>query len=552
MPDKAASVAGGLPARERLVEAEPPLRMSQSQAPRRTALSAVFQLLARQRFLCLALIAAVLVVGIRLLGLDSMQTDLYGDIHIVHQFVASVLAGNWPFYYVLGVGPLYQYIIAPLIWVVGLSYYALKLGAVATSLGILIATYALARRLIDDRFALLAVIIAGVSSWLLVFSRLGISLILVPLLVTSALWLIVRFVQERQPASIVACALVSALGLYAYPQSMVLPGVSFMTLLGLRALGHPIAWIDLRRFMLASFAAALPFAWMVYQTPHAFTHGYIGGKFYADGDPIGALIHNVRAAVLAYHMEGDSIFRSNPSSAPHLDLISGLLFLVGILFWLRLPQRRLSPVLFIPFVLLHLPSVLVLGRPHEVPSAGRTLGVAPIAYILVASGLWWLVRSIAGLGWRRASWTIGASLLVTVMALNAQRYFWAYIPGLPYHDTSIGKSIAAYGDSLPLGTQVYVVGSRWEAFMPEMPYVRLVSKRPESLHELDPKELTCDRLASLQGPAVLVWSFHDPLPAPQLSACTQGLPAELHSSPKGWPVFHAAPLPMDREPSSGG
>ena len=83
--------------------------------------------------------------------------------------------------------------------------------------------------------------------------------------------------------------------------------------------------------------------------------------------------------------------------------------------------------------------------------------------------------------------------------------------------------------------------------MPEMPYVRLVSSRPESLHELDPKELSCDAMVSLKSPAVLVWSFRDPLPAPQLSACAQGLPAELYFSPKGWPVFHAAPLLMDNE-----
>ena len=132
-----------------------------------------------------------------------------------------------------------------------------------------------------------------------------------------------------------------------------------------------------------------------------------------------------------------------------------------------------------------------------------------------------------------------------MIALNVQRYFWSYIPGLPYHDTSIGKNIAEYGDSLPVGTQVYVVGCCWEAVMPEMPFVRLVSSRPESLHELDPKNLTCDGLSSLTRPAVLVWSFREPLPAPQLSACAQLLPAELHFSPKELPVFHAAPLLAD-------
>jgi 4-amino-4-deoxy-L-arabinose transferase-like glycosyltransferase len=210
-------------------------------------------------FLSLALLAAVLVVGVRLFKLGTIQTDLYGDIQIVYQYVENIRNGWWTFQYVLAVGPLYQYLIQPIILLAGLSYYSLKLSAVIVSLGAVLATYALARRLINDYFALLAATITGISSWLLVFSRLGISLILIPLLVTCALWLVMRIVQEQQPADVVTCALVSALGLYSYPQGFVLPAVVFTTLVCLRWLGHPISWANLRRFVIVSVLAALPF-----------------------------------------------------------------------------------------------------------------------------------------------------------------------------------------------------------------------------------------------------------------------------------------------------
>lgn len=497
-------------------------------------------------FFGLALLAAVLVIGVRLFKLNTIQTDLYGDIQIVYQYVDGVRSGSWPFQYVLGVGPIYHYVILPVIMFTGLNYYGLKLSAVIVSLVALLTTYALARRLINDSFALLAVAIAGISSWLLVFSRLGISLILVPLLVTCALWLIMRIAQDQRPADVVACAVTSAFGLYSYPQSFVLPGVSLITLVCLRLFGHPISWANLRRFIIVSILGALPFMWMVYRSPESFIHGYIGSKSFAEGDPLRALIRNIVSAALAYHVQGDSIFRSNPAHLPHLDQISGLLFLAGIIFWLQPARRQWSPVLLVPFVLLHLPSVLVLGRPTEVPSAGRTLGVAPIAYILVASGLWWLVQYFTKIGRQLVSLVIAGVFVATIFALNMQRYFVTYVDGLPYHDTSIGGRIALYADSLPPDTQVYVVGCCWESSMPELPFIQLVATRSQNLHALDPKELTCDQLSLLHEPAVLIWSFYDPVPAPQIALCKQWLPAQLYVSPKGLPVFYAAPLLRDR------
>jgi 4-amino-4-deoxy-L-arabinose transferase-like glycosyltransferase len=496
-------------------------------------------------FFGLALLVVMLVVGVRLFKLNTIQTDLYGDIQIVYQYVQGVRSGSWPFEFVLGVGPLYQYLIMPVIMLTGLNYFGLKISAVIVSLGALLTTYTLARRLINDYFALLAVTIAGVSSWVLIFSRLGLSLILVPLLVSCAVWLMVRIAQDQRPSDVIACAVVSALGLYSYPQSFILPGISLITLVCLRWLGHPISWGDLRRFVIVSILSALPFAWIVYRWPQSFTQGYIGSKFFTEGNLPEALTHNIVAAALAYHVQGDSIFRSNPIYLPHLDRVSGLLFLAGVVFWLLPARRRWSPVLLVPFVLIHLPSVLVLGRPSEVPSAGRTLGAAPIAYILVASGLWWLGQSFAGKGRRWLGLAIAGSLLATILILNMQRYFGAYVSGLPYHDISIGERIALYADSLPPDTQVYVVGCCWEGAMPELPFVQLVATRSQNLHALDPGELTCDQLALLHGPTVLIWSFHNPVPAPQLTSCKQWLPAQLYMSPKGWPVFYAAPLVKD-------
>lgn len=491
--------------------------------------------------MALALGAAALVVSVRLFRLGSLQTDLYGDIELVHRYVARVRGGAWPFDFQLSAGPLYHYLVAPIVAAAGGGYLAFKIASVVVSLAALAATYALARRLVDDRFALLATAIAGTSSWLLVFSRLGNSQILIPVLTTSASWLALRVADGGGRRDVVACAAVSALGLYVYPQTFVLPGVVFATLLCLRWTGQRVPASALALFAGVALLGALPFAWIAAQDPLSFVHGHIGSKLVTDGGRLRRFAGNLLRAALAFHVRGDSIFRSNPRGLPHLDALSGVLFGIGVAFWLGRERRARSPALLVPFVLLQLPSVLVLAQPREVPSASRTLGVAPTAYLLVASGAWWLAQAAP----RRGRWPrrgIAAALLAAVVALNLQRYFRAYIGGLPYHDTSIGAEIAAYADRLPPGTRVYIAGNRWESDMPETPFVKLVAARGGAISELAAQDLTCERLRRLPQPAALIWSFREALPAAALEGCRDWLPARLHRSARGWPVFHAAPL----------
>lgn len=483
------------------------------------------------------------VLALRVYRLDSLQSEVYGDIHIVHEYVAQILRGEWPTLFVLSSGPLYHYLITPVAWLGKNDYTSLKAASVLVSLGILATTYACARRLVDDWFALLATFITGVSSWLLIFSRLGNSQILVPVLSMGMLYFIVRIGQYDRNADYAWCGAISALGLYGYPQSFVLPGVALATLLVMRKVGHPVSMRGLRWFALVAAVCALPFVVLVWRDPSNFFSGYIGGKINTDTNPLAALATNLWNGLLAFHVRGDVIYRSNPSMVPHLDPISGVLMLLGLGFWLQNQRRRWFPVLMIPFVLLQLPSLLVLGRPTEVPSASRSIAMAPIAYILVASGLWWLWQ----IGVRRVSWrwlvSVGAvAVLVAVLVLNMQRYFGAYIDGLPYSNTPVGQLIGAHADSLPDQTTVYIVGCCWAGDMPDPKFVRLMMHHPEKLQTLAPDTLTCSALQQLPQPATLIWSYAEPLPAPALVDCQEWLPAEVYSSPAGLPAFHAAPL----------
>jgi hypothetical protein len=325
----------------------------------------------------------------------------------------------------------------------------------------------------------------------------------------------------------------------------VLPPVIGLTLLCLRWTGLRVSWADLWRFALVAILCALPFVLIVARDPANFFSGYIGGKLQSSGNMAGTLVSNITRTLLAMYVRGDAGFRSNPAGLPHLDWISGALFFGGVVFWLLPERRRWSPALLVPLVLLQVPSMLVLKETGDIPSASRTLGVAPIAYILVASGLWWLVQLIRAPLPRWLRPALGGAILGAILLLNTQRYFQTYISGLPYQNTPMGTIIATYLDTLPPETQIYLVGCCWEYAMPEPKSIQYTMARPAQLHLIEPDDLSCPLLQSMPLQTVLIWDFHTPLPTLQLEACRAWLPAQMYNSVQGRPVFYAAPLRRD-------
>lgn len=499
-------------------------------------------------------LAVLLPLGLRFYRLNDLQAEQYGDINIVYEYVRDIRLGQWPFRFVLSSGPLYHYLIAPIIALTGLNYAGIKIASVATSIGILICIYLIGRRMYGHRFGLLAFFVTGVSSWLLVFSRLGNSQILVPLLSAIALYLLVRYEQTNRLWAVGACALVSALGFYGYPQSFATPPAFFTALAILLIANRRPALGPLATFVIVTLVIALPFGLYFIESPARFVEGYIGEKVNAAQSPVSAFIGNVGRAFGAFHIRGDSVFRSNPAKLPHLDVASGLLMLIGAVFWLRPGRRRWFAVWMALLLILQLPSMLVLNFPDEVPSASRSLGAAPIVYLLVASGAWALF--VAARRWHltRPATIAGAAVLcASLVGLNAQRYFGDYIAGLPYGNTPIGRIMTDFVDLLPPDTNVYLSGCCWTNGMPEPKTLRYEMRGERQLIDLPAGSLTCETLPStLQPPAVVMWNHADEFASPALATCPDALPNQLYVSRENKPVFRAATYrPQALRPASG-
>lgn len=499
-------------------------------------------------WLALAMLGvAVIALLFRFIGLADFQSEMYGDIVIVHDYVMKILGGARPSGFVLSAGPLYHYLIAPLIAWFGPTYYSYKLASVLVSCGVLLSTYLLAKQLLNQQFALLAVLIASVSSWLLIFSRLGNSQILVPLLTTLSLYLLVCVIQGKGWFSEVACGIVAALGLYVYPQSFVIIPSILLTLLCLRWIGWKISWDSLFTVSLAAIMGAIPIVRIILQDPANFFSGYIGGKLESDISPFFKFLQNIWYGTRALWLAGDTNFRSNPHGVAHLDLLSGIFVILGAIFWLNPSRRKYAPIIFIPLFCLQLPSWLVLSGTNEVPSASRTLGVAPILYILVASGLYWL--------WQiRARWlptwlmpTLVGIIVLAIISLNSERYFSRYLSALPYNNTPISTLTANFINSIPVTQTIVLIDCCWEDSMPEPAAIKALLQAPTRFEHVESRNLNCDWLAQQEQQSVLIWSHNEELPDPILAPCAHWIVPQIYTSPKGLPIFQAAVLRSDSQ-----
>jgi len=495
-------------------------------------------------------VSIVLLLVMRFFRIDSIQSEMYGDIEIVQTYVKNVIDGNWPWYFNLSSGPLYHYLIAPVLIWLGTGYDQIKVASILVSLMILVLTYIVARRLGGRELAMIALMVAGTGSWLLLFSRLGNSQIFVPLVTAGSLLAMLNYLQTNRIGWLYASAIVAAMGLYSYPQSFVVAPIMWLTLAVLWRTGVVKHRSDLWIYASTIAVCALPFVWMYIDNPALAAGSYVTEKIEDVDNTAGRLIEVIVRGVLAYFTIGDIVFRNNPAGVPHVDVVGSVFLVVGIVVWLRNPQLRpWSPLLIVPFLLLHVPSLLVLRYPEQVPSASRSIGAAPYAYIFIAYGLYAIYRWLA-----QRKQAVAGIVLVLLLGVSVQqnidRYFVRYVAGLPYGDVPIGREIVRYAEMLSPKTLVYVVGCCWRDGTPEPFFSQIQMKEPNRLKRFDPADtLSCSVLANIQRPAVLIWSVDDPLPNQQVEACAEEFRPVLHTNRDGVPLFYSSALTGYETPS---
>ena len=508
--------------------------------------------------------------ALRLYNLEELPGEWYSDISIVDRYVSGILALNWPIGFDASAGPLYHYLVAPAIALFDHRYLTYKLASTIMGLAGIGASMLLAYEIGGLRLSYLTGFVSGISSWLLIFSRLGNSQIILPILTGLAGYFLVRYARKREIRDALVGAIISALGLYTYPQTFILPP-AFLLVLAIcafdqkrRASGtvigqpnspatetSPDPCLQLGssaqektlapgngcnpresrnrslRHLLASFliveAMALPFLAIALRQPDNFRTGYIGEKLFG-AEPsmlttiMFAFAENLAKSLLMFHVRGDYVFRSNPPFLPHLDPLSGSLLFLGIGGLAATRRWRALGFLLGSTLLLLIPGSWPFILPGEVPSASRAIGVVPFVYILVAYGLSLLYDLLrkASEGKRDSAPhrflapLVVAIVLASIMVLNIQRYFVTYAWHLPDHNVAFGRIIAQKIDTLPSEAEVFVVGGLWgEWGQPDFDGILHQLKAPRPLVDLPPQEFNCNQVWSSGVSKYFFWDPRD-------------------------------------------
>ncbi len=398
----------------------------------------------------------------------------------------------------------------------GMNFDTLKLLAVIESLITLPALWWMGREVIGrntehnrrlgNTVGLIMAALVAVSYWHVVMTRLSLRIILMPLFTALLIVYLARSLRSNNQGDFVKAGLLLGISFYTYQASRMLPvvvvaGVVLAILLRGRtfetnkryvanlivlALMALVVFVPLFSFSLDSTVDGPLHFWMrtsgrllgddlittTDDTGRIITrNATFEERVQAFSENVPVLMSNIRNALLMYNWKGDVAWINGVPNQPAMDAYTGALFILGLVAWgARMVKRRdpvdwLMPVML--FIML-MPSALSIAYPLENPSATRTSGTLPEAYLFTALPLAILVLDIAKLSIRRWGYAIVGGLLVLVVGgsyiANSYTVFERYprtyySPSLPYSTAGeVMRGFAAFG------------GTYGNAFMVAYPY----------------------------------------------------------------------------------
>lgn len=403
---------------------------------------------------------------VRFYQLDTLPGEWFGDISNVHEYVMEIIEGKSPFYYLQSAGPLYFYLISPIILFLGASFTGYKIASVIVGVLSLMAFYLLIKEIEGERAALVGSLIMGTSFWHLVWSRLGNLQIVTSLVVSLTFYFLFKAFKIQKSHYIFIGSFVSSLGLLIYPSVYILPIVSLMVMaFFLFLLKNRIKLFYFLVWFLAILPSLFIFMAIIMQNPDDFTSGYVGKKAKnlnkSTKELIAKTVNYGYKTTIMLHIKGDNIFRVNIPGKPQLDKVSGVLFILGCLYWLKKGKRKYLLVFIVSAVILVLPSILPSHPEGEVPNSGRVFSITPFVFIMVSSGILflynWIIKKLKPWGS-----VLLAGLLTTIVYLNIHQYFVEYPKVLPNRNVPFGKIISSFIDTLSENTYIYLTSCCWE------------------------------------------------------------------------------------------
>lgn len=378
----------------------------------------------------LVLAVFALAVAFRIHRLAEVPPEMTSDHAEKLMDVFDIRDGKYSIYFQRNTGrePLYIYLSALIAGITGISFLTIKIAAVIGGLLMLPYLYLLGRELGSERIGLLAVAFAAIAYWPGVIEHFALRISFYPLFVAPTLYYLIRGLRRQRRNDFILAGLALGLGLNGYmpfrimPFAVVLIVVIYLLHVRDRAVRRQtLLWLGL--LALTSFMIFLPLARYATENPDIF--GYraftrLGSVERPLPGPAWEIFFgNLWNAAKEFNWNNGTIWVHSIPSRPALDIVSGALFLLGlvlVLFRYLRSRNWADLVLLLAIPLTQMPSILSLAFPDENPSLNRTAGAIVPAFLLVGIGLDSLMTS---LGSKKRRTILAWSLAGILFALSA-------------------------------------------------------------------------------------------------------------------------------------
>ncbi|HTP08359.1 MAG TPA: glycosyltransferase family 39 protein [Anaerolineae bacterium] len=371
--------------------------------------------------LFILLLAAVL----RLIALPSVPPGLQHDEVFHGHDAVTVLLGYHPLYFTSNAGnePLFIYLMSLTLSLFGNTVWGIRLAAVICGLLTVLFTYLWIRRANNNRTAVIASALMAVSFWPIFLSRVGLRAASVPMMAALSAWLLFEALQRQRRRWFVLAGVALGVAVYTYPAARTLP-VIYLLFFAL----HSLLTRKLNRPLIVTLVTALivvaPLAYTIATLPEADVRlQQLGGPVQeALNGNVEPVVRYTLATLGMFNIAGDPIARYNLPGRPVFDVITGILFLLGLLIALRRwrEPRHLFALIWLPIGLL--PSMLS----DSAPSFLRASASLPVAFLFPALAVEWLLAQRKGAKAQRLLWGAIALWLIAVSALTVRDYFFVW------------------------------------------------------------------------------------------------------------------------------
>ena len=318
----------------------------------------------------------------------------------------------------------------------GLSFLTLKIDTVGFGLFVLPFMYLLGKEIGGRRVGLFAFFITGIAYWPNMISRIGLRFPLYPLFVAPMMLYLIRGLRTRNRNDFILSGIFLGLGLNGYTPYRIVPflvaAAFILYIIHAQSKGarrDALVWFVI--VGLTSFMIFIPLFRYATENPEMFsfralsrlgtTEQPLPGPWYQ------ILVSNVWVGLKMFNWDDGNIWVASVPHRPALDIVSGALFLIGVILILaRYFQKRhwLDLFLLLSVPILQLPSTLSLAFPDENPALNRAAGAFVPTFIIVALALDGLISAFGSEKKRKVfAWILTAVLLLASIAQNYDLVF---------------------------------------------------------------------------------------------------------------------------------